>query len=286
MEPVAALPPPADIHRPSMLQHLRELLSYHGLIYNLVLRELKARYKNSIFGFFWSLLNPLGMMLVFTFVFTVMMPNAQIPNFPIFFLCGYLPWQFFSGGVMTGATSIVANSNLVKKVYFPREVLPLSTVLAALVNFLLALVVLFAALLITRTQISPYIWLLPVVILIQTAFVLGLAFIVSALNVFYRDTLMILDIVLQAWFFLTPIFYPISMLPNNFEFMGMTLNIQRMMYILNPMASITAAYRDLLYWGYRTDLDFLVRTAVTVFVVLVVGYAFFLRFSPRFAEEV
>jgi ABC-type polysaccharide/polyol phosphate export permease len=286
MEPVAALPPPAEAHRPSIWQHLRELYAYRGLTYNLVLRELRARYKNSIFGFLWSLLNPLGMMLVFTFVFTVMMPNSAIPNFPIFFLCGYLPWQYFSGGVMGGAHSIVANSNLVKKVYFPRDVLPISTVMAALVNFLLALVVLFGALIITKTRLSPYIWMLPVVILIQTMFTLGIAFIVAALNVFYRDTVMILEIVLQAWFFLTPIFYPIEVLPRSYEFLGMTVNVHRMMYILNPMASIVAAYRALLYWGYRTDLDFLMRTAVTTVLVLAVGYWFFLRLSPRFAEEV
>jgi ABC-type polysaccharide/polyol phosphate export permease len=97
---------------------------------------------------------------------------------------------------------------------------------------------------------------------------------------------MILEIVLQAWFFLTPIFYPIEVLPRSYEFLGMTVNVHRMMYILNPMASIVAAYRALLYWGYRTDLDFLMRTAVTTVLVLAVGYWFFLRLSPRFAEEV
>ena len=250
------------------------------------MRELKARYKNSVLGFFWSLLNPLGMMLVFTFVFTVMWPNNQITNYPIFFLCGFLPWQFFSAGVMTSMYSIIGNSNLIKKVYFPREVLPTASVLANLVNFLLALVVLFGMLFVTHTHLSPYIWLLPVVIVIETCFILGIAFFLSALSVFYRDTMMIMDVVMQAWFFLTPVFYSIAILPSSVEVLGVTLNVHRLMYILNPMASLIAAYRDLLYWGYRTNLDFFLRTAVTSLVVLVVGYGFFLRYSHRFGEEV
>lgn len=272
--------------RPLLLQHIRQVMRYRELTANLVLRELKARYKGSVLGFFWSLLNPLGMMLVFTFVFTVMMPNTQLPKFPIFFLCGYLPWQFFSSGVMASMGSIVGNSNLVKKVYFPREVLPLSTVLAALVNFMLAMVVLFAALLITRTQLSPYLWLLPIVIGIETCFVLAIALVLSTLNVFYRDTMMIMDVVMQAWFFLTPIFYPIEILPRSYELLGINLDIHRLMYILNPMASLVAAYRDLLYWGYRTNLDFLLRTGATAIIALLIGYLFFLRFRGRLGEEV
>lgn len=271
--------------RVSLSFRIRELWSYRELILNLVIRELKARYKNSVFGFLWSLLNPLGMMLVFTLVFTVMVPNTQLQKFPIFFLCGFLPWQFFVTGITSGMHSLVYNSNLVKKVYFPREVLPIASVLANLVNYLLALVVLFGALLVTHTRLSPFIWLLPVVILIQTCFVLGVSFVLSTLNVFYRDTGMIMDVVLQAWFFLTPIFYPIEILPRNFELAGITLDLHRLMYILNPVASLIAAYRDLLYWGYRTNMDFFLRTAVTSLVILAFGYWFFLRYSHRFGEE-
>lgn len=265
--------------------HARELWRYRDLIRNLVVRDLKARYKNSVLGFLWSLLNPLGMMVVFMFVFTVMMPS-QVERFPIFLLCGLLPWNFFSAGVMVGITSITGNANLVKKVYFPREVLTISSVLANLVNFLLGLLVLFAVLLASRSPLSPWLWLLPVVILIQTCFVLGVALMLSTLNVFYRDTIMIMDVVMLAWFFLTPVVYPITTLPSAYQFLGMTVDVHRWMYILNPMASLIAAYRDLLYWGYRTDLDFLTRTAVTAFAALAFGYWFFVRFRDRFGEEV
>lgn len=270
----------------SLAARLAELWRYRELVVNLTIRELKARYKSSVLGFFWSLLNPLGMMLVFTIVFTVMMPNNQIQKFPIFLLCGLLPWNFFSAGVMTGTNSIVANGNLVKKVYFPREALPIASVLANLVNFLLALVVLFAVLIVFRANFSPYLWLLPVVILIQTCFVTGMALILSTLNVFYRDTLMILDVVMLAWFFLTPVFYPIEILPRSYVVLGLTLDVHRLTYILNPMASLISAYRDLLYWGYRTDVDFFLRTAGTALAVLVFGYWFFHRYSSRFSEEI
>jgi len=268
------------------LGHLRELVQYRELVLNLTIRELKARYKSSALGFLWSLLNPLGMMLVFTFVFTVMMPNNQVEKYPLFLLCGLLPWNFFSAGIMASINSIVGNANLVKKVYFPREALPISSVLANLVNFLLGLVVLFVALFIFRAKFSPWLWLLPVVILIQTCFILGIAFILSTVNVYYRDTIMIMDVVILAWFFLTPVVYPIENLPTGYTMFGVTLNVHRLMYIFNPMASLVAAYRDLLYWGYRTDLDFLLRTAVTALAILALGYWFFVRHSGRFGEEV
>ena len=265
---------------------LRELYAYRELVINLVARDLKARYKNSVLGFVWSLLNPLAMMVVFTVVFTVMLPNNRMPNYPIFILCGLLPWNYFSAGVMTSIGSVVGNGNLVKKVYFPRETLPIASVLAQLVNFLLALVVLFVALIVFQGRFSPWLWMLPFVILIQTLFITGLALLLSTLNVFYRDTMMVMDVVMLAWFFLTPVFYPLNVLPQSYEVMGVTLNIHRLMFILNPMASIINAYRDLLYLGTYTEPDFLLRTAVTCIIVFVLGYFVFIRYSGRFGEEV
>lgn len=270
---------------PSLFWHLRELLRYRSLVLNLVLRDLKSRYKRSVLGFLWSLLNPLAMMLVFTVVFTIIMPS-KIENYPIFLLCGLLPWNFFTGALMVSINSVAGNANLVKKVYFPREVLPISAVLASLVNFLLGLAVLFVVLIFFHGHFSPWLWLLPLVILIQTCFTLGVALFLSAINVYYRDTLMIMDVVLLAWFFLTPVVYSNSILPPNYQVLGMSVDIQRVMYIVNPMASLIAAYRDLLYWGYRTDLDFFLRTAVTAIAILAAGYWFFVRHSHDFGEKV
>jgi ABC-type polysaccharide/polyol phosphate export permease len=269
-----------------MVASVRELWRYRNALVQLTLRELKARYKNTVLGFFWSLLNPIAMMLVFTAVFTVFLPNNNIEKYPLFVLCGILPWNFLSAGVLTGISSVTSNGNLVTKVYFPREVLPISSVLANLVNFLLALCVLFVLLILFGVGFSPWIWVLPVVILLHTAFVLGLALILSTLNVFYRDTLMVMDVIMLAWFFLTPVVYSLDALPESYTVMGVTLDVQRLVYILNPMASIITTYRDVLYWGYRTDLDFFVRTAITAFGILAFGYWFFRTYSRRFGEEV
>jgi lipopolysaccharide transport system permease protein len=271
--------------QPMLLARLRELWQYRELIRNLVVSELKSRYKNSVFGFFWSLLNPLGMMLVFTLVFGVLTPNVKIEKYPLFLLCGLLPWNYFATSVTGSLYSVVGNSNLVKKVYFPRAVLPIATVLSQLVNFLLAFIVLFAALVIFQSNFNSWLPLLLVVMLIQTVFTIGIALVLSTLNVFYRDTAMIMDVVMLAWFFLTPVFYSTAILPQSITVAGITFDPQRLLYILNPMASLINMYRDLLYWGYRTDLDFFVRTAVTAILVFAFGFWFFHRYADRFGEE-
>lgn len=275
-----------------MTARLGELFRYRDLIVNLVVRDLKVRYKSSVLGFVWSLLNPLLMMLVFTVVFTLLMPNRSIAHFPIFLLSGLLPWNFFSTAVVGSITSIVGNAHLVKKVYFPREILPMATVLSNGVNFLLALVVLFAMLFVARIGLTVWILWLPVIILVQIIFTLGLAFMLATLNVFYRDTAVIMEVVMQAWFFLTPVFYPIDILPGQATFLGLELPVRRLTYILNPMASIIASYRTVLYGSIDghppgpPGLDFLSRTAVTALAVLVIGYLIFARFSRTFGEEV
>ncbi len=269
-----------------MIDRLTELVRYRELVINLVIRDLKVRYKNSALGFLWSLLNPLAMMAVFTVVFTFMMPDNAIPKFPVFVLCALLPWNFFRESVMGSIASIVGNSYLIKKVYFPREVLPLSVILSSLVNFLLALIVLFGMLFIFRVRLTRWALLLPLVIFTQLLFTLGLGFMLSTANVFYRDTGMIMDVVMLAWFFVTPIFYHIAILPQHQLLLGFDLNIHRLTYILNPMASLIATYRVILYDGARPALDFFFRTFVTSLLTMIVGYLVFMRYSKVFAEEV
>lgn len=273
-----------------MLAHLLEVVRFKDLIRNLVSRNLKVRYKNSILGVLWSWLNPLFMMLVYTVVFIFMRQsnNGAIPNrnFPVFVLCALLPWNFFAGAVMQSVSSIGDNAALVKKVYFPREILPLSIVLSNMVNFGIALIVLFPMLFIFRIGLTPWALLLPLIVLIQFCFITGMAFLLSTLNVFYRDTKAIMDVAMMAWFFVTPILYPIDILPKSRQILGLTIDIHRWTRILNPMASLVAAYRDILYYGRLVGPDFLARTAVTSLAVLFVGYAIFYRYSPTFGEEV
>ena len=275
-----------------MVARLRELLRYRDLIQNLVMRDLKVRYKSSVLGFLWSLLNPLLLMLVFTVVFTVMMPNADIPKFPVFLLCALLPWNFFSSAMMGAVNSIVYNGSLIKKVYFPREIMPISVVLSTFVNFLLSLPVLFIFLAIFQVPFTIWLIYLPVIMIVQVVFAIGVALVLATLNVFYRDTAVILEVVLQAWFFLTPIFYPAEFLPEWRTVLGIALPVRRLTYILNPMASIVASYRSVLY-GFTNGAppappawDFFSRTVVTAVVCFLIGYAIFIRHSWRFGEEV
>jgi ABC-type polysaccharide/polyol phosphate export permease len=265
--------------------------AYRELLRNLVVRDLKVRYRNSFFGFLWALGNPLLMMAVFTIVFTVLWPQ-DVPKFPVFILAGLLPWNFFSSSLMGSITSITGNAHLIKKVWFPREILPASLVLSNLINFCLALAALFVVVILFGVPLTIWLLLLPVIIAVQTLFIMGVAFLFSAINVFYRDTEVIMDVVVMALFFTTPVFYPIERLPQSFAAFGIDLPVQRLMYILNPMASLIASYRTILYGSSvggppgPPGLDFLFRTTATSVAFFLVGYLFFAHRSRRFGEEV
>lgn len=261
------------------LVELREAWKYRALLHMLVVRDLKTRYRSSMLGVAWSFLQPLGMMVVMTFAFSVInrAPPA-IEHYSVFILSGLLAWNFFSAAV-TGATgSVVANAALVKKVYFPRLILPVSVVISSLINFLLALPVWAVVTVASGHPIHATLLLLPIVIAIQVVFSLGVSFMLSTLNVFYRDTQFILELAMLALFFLTPIWYDIDSAPQP----EVGLWVRR----LNPMASLVNIYQDLMYWGRPTELDFVLRTMTTAFAVLLVGYLIFRRFSPRFGEEI
>jgi lipopolysaccharide transport system permease protein len=268
-----------------MIRRVEEVYQYRELLRNLVIRDLKVRYRNSILGVLWSLLNPLLMTLVFTIVFTLMIPS-NIPNYPVFFMCGFLPWTFLSSALTGGTASIVNSSSLIKKVYFPREILPFSEVLSNLVHFLVALIVLFAMILVFQMRLTAAVLMLPLIILMQVMFVAGMVLLLSTANVFYRDTKHILTIVMQAWFFLTPVFYPITVLPESAVILGYTVDIQLWVRRLNPMASLIASYRDVIYRAELTGADFFLRTFVTCLATMVIGYLVFCRFSYLFGEEV
>jgi ABC-2 type transport system permease protein len=190
----------------------REIWKYRDLLLNLVARDLAVRYRRSALGFFWSFLNPLLMMVVFSIVFQVVRP-LSVRNYALFVLTGLLAWNFLAGSLGGAVRSITGNANLIDKVYFPREVLPLSVVLSNLVNFLLSLVVFIPLSLLLGAQWSAWTLALPLIVGVQLILVTGLALLLAALNVFYRDTELVLDVALTGWFFLTPIFYELELLP-------------------------------------------------------------------------
>ncbi len=267
-----------------MLAWAGELIAYRYLIANLVIRDVKVRYKNSILGFAWSFLNPLLMMLAFTLVFTVLQPSG-IRNFPVFFLCGLLPWQFFTNAVTASTGSIVGNAHLIKKVYFPRAVLPLSVVLANLVFFFFTLPLLFIILLTFGIKLTMWVLLLPLIILIQSVFITGLGLILCTMNVFYRDTEPIVGLLTLVWFFLTPIFYTPDSIPHRYALWGLNLDIWRLIHIFNPMASLVAAYRAILHQGVAPPFGFMLYASIIALLLLIGGIFIFHRYSRFFGEE-
>ena len=270
----------------SIYGHTVELWQYRDLVRNFVVRDLKVRYRNSVLGVLWSLFNPLLMMIVFTVVFTVMTPYSDVQNFPVFVLIGILPWNFFSASVIGSIRSIVDNAPLVNKVFFPREILPVSIVLANLVNFLMALSVLFVLMIFSQIPFTIWALLLPLVVVVQLIFTIGFALIMATANVFYRDTQVIMEVV----FCHTCIFFG-SILPRNYEIWpGLFIDVFRWVNIFNPMASIIATYRVILYGGgtggVPPEIYFFLRTVLTSVGVLVIGSLIFYRYSSRFGEEV
>ena len=276
---------------------LTELWSFRHLVGNLVVRDLKVRYKNSVLGFVWSLASPLLMMLVFWFIFGMMWPN-QTPFFHVFILIGVLSWNWFGASMAGGIQSIVSNASLINKVYFPREILPLSIVLSELVNFLLAVPVLLVVILFSGIPLTPYALWVPAIILIQMLFTLGVVLVLCTANVYYRDVSMIMEVVLLAWFFLSPIFYDYAIFAGRtLDVAGLSLPIGRIAYFVNPMGTLIANYRTVLYGSVDSAMDyvgppgppdvlFLARTLVTALAVLAFGYWIFTRHSGRFGEEV
>lgn len=272
-----------------MLAQLAELWRYRELVRNLAVRDLKVRYKSSVLGIAWSWLNPLMMMVVFTIVFGVLLPQKEGPqeikHYPVYILAGILPWNMFSASVVGATASIVGNSYLIKKVYFPREVLPLATILSNTVNFLISLPVFFAVAMALGVWPTTWVLFVPVILLVQVIFSVGIGLILATLNVYYRDTQIIMEVLMLAWFFLTPVIWDVNTLPQTKILLGISWPIQRLVYWLNPMASIIASYRVTMYSGAQPALDFFLRSTVTALIILVLGYLVFHRFSPFFAEE-
>jgi lipopolysaccharide transport system permease protein len=264
---------------------IAEVLDSRDILRNLLLRELRSSYKGSALGFMWSLLNPLVTMAIFTVVFSVVLqvqlpPNAQgVRNFPAFLLVGLLPWNLVSLSMSAGATSLVANGNLIRKVYFFRATLPASVVLANAVNFLVGLGLLLVVLLLVGVNFWGSIWLLPVPLLALLLLSLGLALLTSVANLYYRDTQYLVGLFTMAWFYATPIIYPLSFVERVGE-PWLTL------YRLNPATALIETFRAILYDGRLPAALDLLWSLGSATIVLAVGWLVFQRAEPHFAEEV
>lgn len=266
-----------------MFANLRRLVGYRPLIQSLVARDLKARYRGSTLGFLWSFLNPLLLLLVYTFVFTVM-PGVRSTavdarSYSVFMFCGLLPWSWFSSSLLEASSVLVAGGNLIRKVLFPAEVLPLVTVIAGLVNFCLGLPILLVFIVYFGIPFewSDLVWL-PIIVLVQLALTLGLALFLSAMTVHFRDLRDLLSNFMTLWFFATPILYPLTQVEK-------TAPSSVWLLKLNPFTHIALGYQAVLYHpGPFQDGAGLLAVGAASLLVLFLGYFVFDRMRDTFAE--
>jgi len=253
---------------------LGEIYAYREMIASLVRKDLRGRYKGSVLGFLWTFLNPLLQLVVYTLVFSFIM-RANIEKFYLFLFVALVPWLFFSSCISTGAGVIIAEKNLVVKIHFPREVIPVYFVTSGFINMLYCFIVVIAVVIFSGIQINLTAFLfLPLIMAIEYILALGICFIVSAVTVYFRDLQHIMGILAMAWQFLTPILYPITIVPDNLM----------PVFMLNPMTPVINAYRDILYYGNIPQIFTLIHAAVFGIVILIAGVLIFGKLKRRFAE--
>ena len=257
------------------MKHLREIYDYRQMIYSLVRKELRGRYKGSALGFLWTFINPLLQLLVYTFVFSIVMPN-NIDKVYLYLFIGLIPWLFFSGSLTGGAACILNQKDMVKKIYFPREVMPIAYVTSNFVNMLLCFIVIFAVIIVSGIGINiKAVLYLPIIWIVEYIMCLGGAMLTSALTVYFRDLEYILGIVTMAWMYMTPVVYSLEMVPERL----------RPLMNLNPMTPVIVAYRDILYSKQIPELGTLASGFTLGIIVLVIGYIVFQKLQRGFAEE-
>lgn len=254
--------------------HIRELYDYRNLIWVLAWFEFKQRYKNSVLGYFWSLLEPLLMLGVLYLVFSNLM-RVQVEHYPLFLLLGIILWNFFSRSTTASLMAIAGKQQLVKKVYFPRDILVIANCITALLMSIFESVVFLAFLLFFRIPLSLNIAWLPLIILLFFAIAVGTSLVLAALNVYYRDIQYIWALVLQIGFFATPVIYPLSVFPPSL--------LQVLSY--NPLAQVIFLARDVTLYAKVPNSSSLVFVIFIAALVLLAGYEVFLRLEPKFAEE-
>ena len=253
---------------------IKELYAYREMIFSLVRRDIKGRYKGSALGFLWTFINPLLQLGVYTMVFSIIMRNG-IEDYYLFLFVPLIPWIFFSTSLSGGSSCIWAQQDMVKKIYFPREVLPIAFVTSQFVNMALSFLVVFAVLIVSGKGMNIVAMLfLPVIMVVEYLLALSMAMLSSAVTVYLRDVEYILGIITMAWQFLTPVMYSVDQVPEQLMWV----------FNLNPMTPIIVAYRDILYYGRVPQLGTLIHATVFGLIVLVIGVLIFGKLKRHFAE--
>lgn len=266
-------PPSAASFR--LFFHIKQLLHYNDLFYTLSVHRIKVRYKQSVLGISWAILQPLSMMLIFTIIFSVFakMPSEGAP-YALFAYVALLPWTFFSTSLANATSGLVSHTHLVTKVFFPREILPLTYVVAALFDFLIASSVLIALMFYYRVPLTlNALYTIPI-ILVLTCFATAMALFFSATQVRYRDIGVAIPLLLQLWMFATPVIYPLSAVPARV----------RTFYILNPMVGIIENFRQTLLNGAPPDFSLLGWSALISLILLLAAYLYFKRLEATMAD--
>ena len=253
----------------------KELYQYRELLKNNVKKDIRGKYKGSFLGVLWSFVNPLLQVLVYAIVFPYIM-RVKTDNYLIFLICGIIPWTWFTTSIMNGTNCIIINSNLIKKVYFPREILPISIVTSGMINFLISCVIILLFVLLGGAGISWHLVFLPLLVLIQYIVTLAFVFLLSAINVYVKDVEYIVAFLINMAFYATPILYSTEM------FSGWFMWIFR----LNPMAHLINAYRDVFYVHQIPQLGNLAILLGIGILLLILCYKIFNKLEKRFAEEV
>lgn len=252
-----------------------ELFRHQALVTALTGRELKGRYRGSVLGFLWTFLNPLLLLSVYALVFSVYF-RIQMENYAVFMFTGLLPWIFFSSALMEGAGAVSDGGSLVTKVLFPQQVLPVVKVAANFVNYLLSLPILFGFMLASGMPITIHVLAFIPVALVHILFTLSLVLILATGNVFMRDTRHILGNILTLWFFLTPILYPITQIPEKYRFL----------IYFNPAAVFSLAYHDIFFWGRWPNWEHLGILLAVSIGLIAVAIVIFEHFKEYFAEKI
>lgn len=258
-----------------MVMNLRELYQYRGMLSVWVLRDIRVRYKQSFLGAAWAILQPLSLMVIFTIVFSRLarLPTDGVP-YPLFSYAALLPWTFFSNSISFGTGSLVNNLNLVTKSYFPREILPLGSIGASFVDYLIASTIFLAMLLWYGVPLTGAILWLPLLVALQIVLTLGIVLVGAALNVFYRDIRFIVPLGIQLWLYASPVIYPITLVPERY----------RALYMLNPMAGLIHSYRRIFLNGEPPSWEYLGISALSALVLVLGGYWLFKRLELSFAD--
>lgn len=261
------------------MKNLKEIYNYREMIFSLVKRDLRGRYKGSVLGFLWTFINPLFQLLVYTLVFSIIM-RSGIEKYYLFLFVALVPWIFFSSSLTGGASCIMMSQDMVKKIYFPREVLPIAYVTTSFVNMLLSFVVVLGVLIFTGYGVNTIAMLyMPVIMIVEYLLALGIAFLSSALTVYFRDLEYVLGIIAMAWQFLTPVMYSQEMVEEVLPPALLKL------WNLNPTTPLINAYRDILYYKRAPKLGTLISVVALGVIVLLIGYATFRKLQRGFAEE-